>query len=86
VSRLVQARLDEETDSLRAKLQKQLGWSNSRIVREGIKLLSAVTPTTRKRRFSGAGKYESGLPDLATNPKYLDDFGKSWRCLSIQVR
>jgi hypothetical protein len=77
MARVVQARLDEETESLRSQLQQQLGWSNSKIVREGIKLLSAVTPRNGKRRFSGAGKYESGLPDLATNPKYMDGFGQS---------
>ena len=77
MSRVVQARLDEETESLRSQLQQQLGWSNSKIVREGIKLLSALTPKKGKRKIIGAGKYDSGVPDLASNPKYMEGFGES---------
>jgi hypothetical protein len=77
MSRVVQARLDEETESILDELQQRLGWSSSKLVREGIKLLSAVTPRRGKRRFAGAGKYHSGLSDLATNPKHFDDFGRS---------
>jgi hypothetical protein len=28
-------------------------------------------------KFTGAGKFDSGIPDLATNKKYMEGFGKS---------
>lgn len=34
---------------------------------------SAVRP----RKIIGTGKFSSGIPDLATNPTYLEGFGKS---------
>ena len=76
MSKVVQARLDDETESLRTKLQKQTGWSNSEIVRRGIRLLASVSLSTSKRRFSGIGKYDSGVPDLATNKAHMEGFGQ----------
>lgn len=72
MTRIVQARLDEKTDSLLEQLQKQLGCSNSEIVRQGIQMLAAVTPKKGKRQFRGMGKYDSGTPDLASNKKHLE--------------
>ena len=74
--RVVQARLDEETESLRAQLQKQLGWSNSKIVREGIKAISHLLPRKGKRKITGLGKFDAGIPDLSTNKKYLEGLGE----------
>jgi hypothetical protein len=76
MSRIVQARLDEDTESMLAKLEKQLECSSSEIVRRGIKALAAMMPPTKKRKFRGIGKYDSGLPDLASNPKHMEGFGK----------
>lgn len=76
MSRVVQARLDEDTDSLRTRLQQQLGWSNSEIVRRGIQLLACTTLKPGKPRFSGVGKYDSGVPDLATNRRHMEGFGE----------
>jgi hypothetical protein len=74
----IHARLDDETSAMRDLLKRSEGWTDSEIVRRGIKLLAAVTPKpSRKHRFTGVGKYDSGIPDLATNPKHLDGFGES---------
>jgi hypothetical protein len=72
----IHARLDEETEALRAELKKRSGWTDSEIVRQGIKVLAAVTPAGKKRSLRGAGKYRSGVPDLATNKKYMEGFGE----------
>jgi hypothetical protein len=72
----IHARLDEETEELRAQLKKTAGWSDSEIVRRGIKVLASVTPALKKRKFRGVGKYKSGLRDLATNKKYMEGFGE----------
>jgi len=76
MSRVVQARLDDETELLRSRLQQQLGLSNSEIVRRGIRLLASMTPRPGEPKFSGIGKYDSGIPDLATNKAHLEGFGE----------
>jgi len=76
MSRVIHARLDRATEELCKKLQKQFGWNNSEVVREGIKSLSALVPASGRRKITGQGRYKSGIPDLATNRKYLDDYGK----------
>lgn len=73
---IIHARLDALTDSLRSELQKQLGWSDSQIVREGIKSLSALVRTNGKRKIVGLGRFRSGVSDLGSNKKHLRGFGK----------
>lgn len=72
---VIHARLDPNTDSIRSELQKQLGWTDSEIVREGIKSLSALLRTNGKRNVIGLGKFKSGIPDLGSNKKHLRGFG-----------
>lgn len=76
MSSSIHARLDDDTKVMRDELKKAEGWTDSEIVRRGIKLLAAVTPTKGKRKFTGAGKYDSGIPDLASNKDHLEGFGK----------
>ena len=73
---VIHARLDDDTDSLRNELQKQLGWNDSQIVREGIKSLSALVRKNGKRTIIGLGKFKSGVRDLGSNKKHLRGFGK----------
>lgn len=73
--KVIQARLDSETDHIRKQLQKQLGWSDSQVVREGITRLSSLVNTKGKRKIIGQGKFNSGIHDLATNKKYMEDYG-----------
>lgn len=76
MSHLIHARLDDDTNSLREQLQRRFGWNDSEVVREGIKALSSKTVRSGKRRILGQGKVESGIGDLSSNPKHLEDFGK----------
>jgi hypothetical protein len=76
MSTIIHARLDSDTDSLRNELQKQFGWSDSQIVREGIKSLSALMRSSGKRKIVGLGKFESGVSDLGSNKKHLREFGR----------
>jgi hypothetical protein len=73
---VIHARLDDDTDSLRNELQKQLGWNDSQIVREGIKSLSALVRRQGKRKIVGLGKFKSSVSDLGSNKKRLRSFGK----------
>jgi hypothetical protein len=52
----------------------QLGVSPSTVVREGIRLLAASQPKSRK--IAGLGKFASGIPDLGSNKKHLKGFGR----------
>jgi hypothetical protein len=73
---LIHARLDDDTDLLRSALQAQLGWSDSQIVREGIKSLSSLVKKSGKRKIIGLGKFKSGISDLGSSKKHLKGFGK----------
>jgi hypothetical protein len=70
----VQARLDTDTEKTLERLVDQLGLSPSMVVREGIRLLAASQPKSRK--IAGLGKFSSGIPDLGSNKKHLRDFGR----------
>lgn len=72
----VQARLDEDSKKLLARLVKQLRWSQSRVVREGLRLLAACHPRREGKRVIGLGKFRSGVPDLGSNKKHLEGFGR----------
>jgi hypothetical protein len=70
----VQARLDADTEKTLARLVDQLGVSPSIVVREGIRLLAASQPKSRK--IAGLGKFASGISDLGSSKKHLDGFGR----------
>lgn len=72
----IQARLDEPSQKALAKLVKQTGWSPSRVVREGLRLLAACYPGTGPRKIIGLGKFASGISDLGSNKEHMKDFGK----------
>lgn len=71
----VQARLDEETQAALDRLRRH-GWSVSEAVREGIRLVDKRNTPQTRRKLIGIGNYDSGVSDLATNRKYLEDFGE----------
>lgn len=75
----VQARLDADSRKTLDLLVSRLGWTPSRVVREGLRLLAATQPLgTRRglvRRIAGLGKFASGVRDLGSNPRHLKGFG-----------
>jgi hypothetical protein len=75
MSRVIHARLDAETERMLRRIGRDMGWSDSQIVREGIKILNGLTPRGR-RRMSGVGCFASGLPDLGSNKAHLKGFGR----------
>ena len=72
----IQARLDQPSQKALAKLVKRLGWSPSKVVREGLRLLAACHITDGRRTIHGQGKFASGVGDLASNKKHLKGFGR----------
>jgi hypothetical protein len=72
----IQARLDARSQRLLAVLIREFGWSPSQVVREGLRVLEASRLRRKKKGILGLGKFHSGIPDLSTNKKYLQDFGR----------
>jgi len=72
----IQARIDRSAQKALAKLVKQLGWSPSKAVREGLKLLAACHLHKGSRKIIGQGKFASKIPDLGSNKEYLRGFGR----------
>jgi hypothetical protein len=80
----VQARLDVETQAALDRLVRRHGWSTSKVVREGIRLAEKHHAPPPRRKLIGIGEYDSGVSDLATNKKYMENFGvksmgKGWK-------
>ena len=72
----VQARLDRRSQVVLEWLVRRLGWSPSRVVREGVHLLAACHVGPSAQRVIGVGRFASGLPDLGSNKKHLRGFGR----------
>jgi len=71
-----QARLDPESSKTLEHLVNRLGWSPSRVVREGIRLLAACYSRSGSPGIVGLGKFSSGVPDLGSNKSRLQGFGQ----------
>ncbi len=76
MSRVIHARLDEETESVRRELTRRLRWSDSKLVREGIKALAGRLAAGQRRSIVGQGQFQSGVADLGSNKKHLKGFGR----------
>jgi len=72
----VQARLDRSAQLALTELVRRLGWSPSRVVREGLRLLAACYGKPSTKKVIGIGRFASGAPDLASNKKHLQGFGR----------
>jgi hypothetical protein len=72
----LQARLDRRSQVSLERLVRRTGWSQSRVVREGVKLLEACYGIPPAKRVIGVGRFASGLPDLGSNKKHLRGFGQ----------
>jgi hypothetical protein len=71
----VQARLDPESQAALDRLVRRHGWTTSKAVRESILQMDGQHAPKARRMLIGVGEYDSGIPDLATNKKYLEDLG-----------
>jgi hypothetical protein len=75
----VQARLKGKAEEALQHIARFEGWTTSQVIRECI-LESAERRAAKPRpRLIGAGCFDSGLTDLATDKKHMEGFGKKWR-------
>ena len=72
----IQARLDPDSQKALERLASRLGWSPSKIVREGIRLLESCYGQSAGQRIVGLGKFSSGVRDLGSNKRHLKGFGR----------
>jgi hypothetical protein len=72
----IQARLDGPSRKRLAVLIRELGWTPSQIVREGLRVLAASYLHRKKRGVIGLGKFSSDVPNLGSNKKHLRHFGR----------
>ena len=72
----IQARPDDRSRKILQILVRELGWSSSKVVREGLHVLEANYLRRKKRGVIGLGKFSSGVSDLGSNKKHLSGFGK----------
>lgn len=73
---VVQARLDDATAKILARLRRRTGLSDSALVRAGLERLGQELQTTTTRRVRGLGAFASGEPDLGSDKRHLANFGK----------
>lgn len=71
----VQARISPAERRALAQMARELGWSPSRIVREGLRLVAALHPVSGRPRIAGLAQFHSGTSDLGSNKKHLRGFG-----------
>ena len=72
----VQAHLDRKSQLALDELVHRLGWSPSRVVREGLRLLAARYGKPSTKKVVGIGRFASEVPDLGSNKKHLRGFGQ----------
>jgi hypothetical protein len=72
----IQARLDPQSKKRLAALVRTFGWTPSRVVREGLRILEKTRLRKKKRAVIGLGKFDSGISDLASNKKHLEGYGR----------
>jgi hypothetical protein len=74
----VQARLDPESQEALETLTRRLGISRSEVIRASLRFMFSIQPAEPRMpapKFLGIGQFDSGIPDLSTNKKYMEDFG-----------
>jgi hypothetical protein len=76
MSRIIHARIDEQTERLLREIERRLGWNDSQVVREGIKALNTSLVPKRPRPVVGLGRFRSGIRDLGSNKAHLKGFGR----------
>jgi hypothetical protein len=72
----VQARLDGTSRRSLTVLVQELGWSLSRVVQEGLRMVEASRLRKKRRGVVGLGQFSSRLANLGSNKKHLEGFGK----------
>jgi hypothetical protein len=74
---VVHARLDAKARRTLDRLRRKTGLTDSELIRRALEAYLAGEGPARRRRVIGLGEFESGEPDLGSNPDHLEGFGRS---------
>ena len=77
MARVVQARLDDDTDRMLAELRRRTQLSDSELVRRAIRSLAVLPHPRGGPKVVGVGRFASGIRDLGSNKARLKGFGAS---------
>ena len=72
-------RLDADLERKLTERARAYGLTRSEAVREAIRSWVQAEPATlgeRLRRSGLVGRFDTGIPDLSTNPKHMEGFGE----------
>ena len=76
MAKILHARVDKQTEQQLEELKQRFGWSDSQVVRRGIRSLASLLGSQDRREIVGVGRFESGLPDLGSDKSRLQGFGR----------
>jgi len=66
---------DPKTAELLVRLRRRFGWSDSEIIRRGIRALFKTEPSPRPMKIVGVGEFASGVDDFLSKADPLRGFG-----------
>lgn len=72
----ISARIDAKTYETLQQFKQQEGWNFSRVIRDAIQFFAINKNQKAKRKIIGLGQFASHIPDLGSNKKHLNEFGK----------
>jgi hypothetical protein len=72
----IQIRLDDRSGRRLAVLVRELGWTPSEMMREGLRILEARYLRRKRPGIIGLGRFRSGVSGLGTDEKHLRNFGQ----------
>lgn len=72
----VQVRLAGDDEATLLDLVNDSGRSKSEIIRDALRSFGKGRAPAPKRVFIGMGEFDSGVTDLATNKRWMEDFGR----------
>jgi hypothetical protein len=76
MARVVQARLDDDTDKMLGELRRRTRLSDSELVRRAIRSFAVLPAPDGGPRVIGVGRFASGVRDLGSNKAHLKGFGR----------
>jgi len=76
MAKVVQARLDDQTDKMLAELRQRTRLSDSELIRRAIRSFAVLAPASSGPRIVGIGRFASGIRDLGSKKAHLKGFGR----------
>ena len=76
MAKVVQARLDDQTEKMLTELRQRTRLSDSELIRRAIRSFAVLPSISGGPRVVGIGRFASGVRDLGSNKAHLKSFGR----------